>query len=113
MYHIFQFHLSSLNHISQFIGVFSFVRFSRGDKIGRIKSRRVKEDGPYIIHYNYSDGREFRYEPLNEFRFLNHSNKPNAEVVGMDVFALKVINPNDEITFYYSDDAEEFFKENN
>lgn len=42
----------------------------------------------------------------NELRFLNHSDKPNAEFYGTELYALREINAGEEITFDYQWDDE-------
>ena len=37
----------------------------------------------------------------NELRFLNHSNKPNAEFYGTELYALRNISAGEELTFDY------------
>ena len=43
----------------------------------------------------------------NELRFLNHASDPNAELDGLDLYALRNIQPRAEITLHYGDDWDE------
>jgi SET domain-containing protein len=39
----------------------------------------------------------------NELRYLNHSETPNAGFWGRRLYAIRAIDPGDEITFDYTD----------
>lgn len=55
------------------------------------------------LHVDLPEGRQ-PDELLDEFfwRFMNHSCEPNAAIRGRDVFALRDIEPWEEITFDYN-----------
>ena len=50
------------------------------------------------------DGSEEGIVVENELRFLNHSRQPNAEIEGLDLYALRNIQPGAEILIHYGDD---------
>ena len=41
------------------------------------------------------------YDGRNEMRFMNHSREPNAEMDGLNCYALSDIRPGEEITIDY------------
>jgi len=83
-------------------GCFSLIAFSAGDFIGTYQGPAVSRDGTYVlwisddrIHWTGRSGR-------NLLRWLNHSDAPNAEFDGFDLYASTEIAPGEEITFDYS-----------
>ncbi len=50
------------------------------------------------------DGTETGILGCNELRYLNHSRDPNAEFRGADLYALRNIQPGQEVTFHYGDE---------
>lgn len=84
-------------------GLFAKVEFCEGDLVGQFKGRRTNKDGKHVLWvYNGVD-----YDPykiFNIMRYANHSNNPNTEVIGLEMYATKPIPKNSEITFHYGDD---------
>lgn len=83
-------------------GCFARVAFSAGDFIGTYQGPEARRDGTYVlwisddfIHWIGRSGR-------NLLRWLNHSDAPNAEFDGFDLYALTEIAVGEEITFDYS-----------
>ena len=50
------------------------------------------------------DGRQIGILGKNELRFLNHDSDPNAEFVGLDLYAVSNIQPGREIMIDYGED---------
>ena len=46
------------------------------------------------------------YDGNNELRFLNHARKPNAEMDGLDLYAIHDISAGEEITINYGEEFE-------
>ncbi len=46
------------------------------------------------------------YDGKNELRFLNHAQKPNAEMDGLDLYTIRDISAGEEITINYGEEFE-------
>jgi len=82
-------------------GLFARVRFEPGDYIGTYEGPTARRNGTYVLWVYEGDewvGRSGR----NLLRWLNHREQGNAEFHGYDLYAKGVIEPDDEITFDYS-----------
>ena len=47
------------------------------------------------------------YNGINELRFLNHAAQPNAEMDGLDLYAIHDISAGEEITIHYGEEFSE------
>jgi SET domain-containing protein len=84
-------------------GLFARRAISEGEYIGTFHGPKVSDDGTHVLWVYESDDDE---EPVghrgeNLLRFLNHSDDHNAEFDGLDLYALRDIVPDEEITFDY------------
>jgi hypothetical protein len=83
-------------------GLFSSMDLEKGQLIGVYEGPVVAEDGKYVLWVEDSPGGEWTgYEGCNELRFLNHADQPNAEMDGLDCYALTPIPAGTEITIDY------------
>lgn len=83
-------------------GLFAAQTLSQGELIGVYDGPVVLEDGPHVLWIEDGHSGEWTgYEGANEMRFMNHSNDPNAEMHGLDCYALRRIAPGTEITIDY------------
>ncbi len=87
-------------------GVFAAQWFRRGDFIATALGRQTEIDGPYVLWVLQGDGSYRGVKVASQLRFLNHSRRPNAEFLGADLYAIKAITPDEEITFDYGDGSE-------
>lgn len=86
-------------------GLFARKTIRRGTHIGTYEGPRVRTDGRYVL-WVQEDGRPIGRKGTNELRFLNHSDRPNAEFDGFELYAVRTIRPGEEITInYHPDDA--------
>jgi hypothetical protein len=44
------------------------------------------------------------YDGYGRLRFLNHSGTPNSEFDGLDLYAVRTIQPAEEITIHYGEE---------
>ena len=85
------------------LGVFARKRIRKGERIGKYVSRRTRQDGPYVLWVG--DGGQWQgYEGYGRLRFLNHQPTPNSELDGLELHALRTIEPGEEITIHYGED---------
>ena len=89
-------------------GLFARRAIKPDDYIGTYRGKPTQTNGMHVL-WLWNDERE-RWEGIdgkNEMRFLNHSNEPNADWWGDELFALRPIARDEEITFDYGWDEEE------
>lgn len=84
-------------------GLFAKISFTAGEFIGTYQGPEAKRDGTYVL-WVYAEGED--QPPMgrsgrNLLRWLNHRDQGNAEFDGFDLYAMKAIEPGDEITFNY------------
>lgn len=81
-------------------GLFAAVAIDRGTYIGTYLGPPAKKNGSHVLWVDAGDewiGRR----GFNRLRYLNHSPRPNAEFDGFDLYALRRIQPDEEITIDY------------
>ena len=88
-------------------GVYALRRFRRGAYIGTFRGVETQEDGTHVLWVTDEEGRQTGIEGRNELRFLNHDSEPNAEFIGLDLFALRNIQPGREIMIDYGEEWRE------
>lgn len=82
-------------------GLFASNRIKKGSFIGTYEGPTAKKNGKYVLWTEDEDGNNEGRRGINKLRFLNHSAKPNTEFDGYDLFALRSIKPEAELTFNY------------
>lgn len=92
-------------------GLFARKAIAVDTLIGEYEGPTTLTNGMHVL-WIWSEERE-RWEGIdgkNEMRFLNHSDTPNADWWGCELYAIKPIAAGEEITFDYGwgeDDEEE------
>ncbi|ADC63039.1 SET domain-containing protein [Allochromatium vinosum] len=83
-------------------GCFARIGFESGDYIGTFEGLEVVEDGPHVLWvYDPERGRLTGRRGTNVLRWLNHSDDPNAEFDGFELYARRTIAVGSEITIDY------------
>ena len=83
------------------MGLFATKRIKAGKVIGRYTGSPTQTDGPYVLWLTESQG----IEVTDEFRFINHSDKPNVAYYNDGtIVALADISPSEELTHNYGGD---------
>jgi hypothetical protein len=80
-------------------GCFATERIRARALIGRCECRPAGRNGPHVLWLGD--------DPLlvtNDLRYLNHADEPNAVLDELEVRALRVIAPGEEITIHYGPD---------
>lgn len=82
-------------------GLFAQRNIKKGELIGQFKYKPAKKDGMYVLWVTEDNG----YQVLDDFKYINHSNKPNAAYYDdFTVMALKNIKKDAEITHCYDEE---------
>jgi SET domain-containing protein len=85
-------------------GLFARQRISRGRLIGTYEGPDATRNGKYVLWVLEHDGTHRGIRGRNALRYVNHCGQPNAEFRGADLFAIRVIGPDEEITIDYGPD---------
>lgn len=84
------------------LGLFAAAELQAGQLIGVYEGPEVTEDGTHVLWIEGDTGDIWTgYDGNNEMRFMNHSKTPNAEMDGLNCYALRQISPGTEITIDY------------
>jgi hypothetical protein len=83
-------------------GLFTTVDLAAGQHIGVYEGPIVEENGMHVLWIEDTPGGKWTgYDGQNELRYMNHSDSPNAELDGLDCYALEEITAGTEITIDY------------
>ncbi|UCE01756.1 MAG: SET domain-containing protein [Candidatus Latescibacterota bacterium] len=85
-------------------GLFARLRISRGRFIGTYEGPDASRNSKYVLWVLQHDGTRRGILGRNALRYVNHSSQPNAEFRGADLFAIRIIRPDEEITIDYGPD---------
>ena len=83
-------------------GLFARRRFRVGAYIGTFRGTPTKRNGLHVLWVVDDDGAR-GLVGRNALRFLNHDRQPNAELDGVDLYAIRNIQPGREILIDYGD----------
>ncbi len=82
-------------------GLFATQRIRKGTVIGQLEGRITRKNGAYVLWLTH----ELGVQVTNKYRFVNHSDNPNAAYFDdATLVALRTIQPGEEITHNYSGD---------
>jgi SET domain-containing protein len=83
-------------------GCFARVPFAAGDHIGTFEGPEVQDDGAHVLWVYDPEAGAVARRGTNLLRWLNHSDEPNAELRGFDLYARRPIASDEEITIHYN-----------
>jgi len=81
-------------------GLFARTPIPEGTFIGVYDGPTAKKNGTHVL-WVYDDTGVVGRRGMNKLRYLNHSEAPNAEFDGFELYARRHIFPGDEITIDY------------
>ncbi len=84
-------------------GCFATRFIPAGAFIGTYTGRATDVDGTYVLWVEGDNGTFSGIDGDGVLRWLNHSSTPNVEFDGPNLFALRDIEPTEELTFHYGD----------
>lgn len=83
-------------------GLFASKPLLSGTLIGVYEGPMTDTDGSYVLWIDNGPGAGWTgYDGMNEMRFMNHADEPNAEMDGLYCYALQDIPRGAEITIDY------------
>lgn len=87
-------------------GLFARESVKKGEYMGEYDGPEVKENGSHVLWIEEDCDEELWIgrDGKNLLRYLNHSTKPLAEFIGFELFALRNIKANEEITIDYGEE---------
>ncbi len=86
-------------------GLFARTKIFADTRIGLYEGRRTLRNGVHVLWlWNEENQRWEGIDGCNELRFLNHSSQPNAEWWGAELYAIRNIEVDEEITFDYGEE---------
>jgi len=85
-------------------GLFASAPIAKDSYIGSLEGPRTRRNGPHVLWVFEEDGSVYGIHAQNELKYANHSGAPNAYLDGEAMYALREIQPGEEITFHYGDD---------
>jgi len=89
-------------------GLFARRKIRKDEFIGTYDGPRTRQDGMHVLWLWDEDAQEWEgINGTNEMRFLNHDRNPNADWWDDELYALRDIARDEEITFDYGWDEEE------
>jgi len=78
-------------------GMFAAKKIKKDIVLGPLLGRPTKKDGTYVLWLTAKKG----LRVTNDYRFINHSNKPNCALTGTEVVTLKSIKKDEELFHHY------------
>lgn len=85
-------------------GLFARVKFVPDDYMGEYDGPDAIENGSHVLWTEDENDAWIGRDGENLLRYLNHSKTPHAEFRGFELFALREISPDEEITIDYGED---------
>jgi SET domain-containing protein len=84
-------------------GLFARSKFKQGDYMGEYDGPEVSENGSHVLWVEEGEEVWLARDGKNLLRYLNHSSKPHAEFIGFELFAIRDIDLDEEITIDYGE----------
>jgi len=78
-------------------GMFAKKKIKKDVVLGPLLGRPTKKDGTYVLWLTNKKG----LRVTNDYRFINHSFKPNCALTGTEVVTLKSIKKDEELFHHY------------
>ncbi len=78
-------------------GMFAAKKIKKDVVLGPLLGKPTKKDGTYVLWLTAKKG----FRVTNDYRFINHSFKPNCALTGTEVVTLKSIKKDEELFHHY------------
>ncbi|MCB1138059.1 MAG: SET domain-containing protein-lysine N-methyltransferase [Leptospiraceae bacterium] len=86
------------------MGAFAKNRIPGKAYVGSYEGIPSLDDDIYVLWVEQDNGTWRGIDGKNELRYLNHSSRPNCEWDANHLFAIRDIEPHEELTFHYGDE---------
>ncbi len=84
-------------------GLYARDKFRQGDYMGEYDGPVVSENGSHVLWVEKYDDVWVGRDGKNLLRYINHSSEPHAEFVGFELYAVRGIKIDEEITIDYGE----------
>lgn len=78
-------------------GMFAAKNIRKNVVLGPLIGTPTRKDGTYVLWLTAKQG----FRVINDYRFINHSFKPNCALTGSEVVTLKSIKKDEELFHHY------------
>lgn len=78
-------------------GMFASKKIKKDVVLGPLLGKPTKRDGTYVLWLTDKKG----LRVTNDYRFINHGDKPNCALTGTEVVTLKSIKKDEELLHHY------------
>lgn len=78
-------------------GMFASKKIKKDVVLGPLLGKPTKKDGTYVLWLTDKKG----LRVTNDYRFINHGDKPNCALTGTEVVTLKSIKKDEELLHHY------------
>ena len=85
-------------------GLFALSDIKKGTYLGEYLGPETTDNGMHVLWTEDEDGEWLGRDGKNALRYLNHNTKPCAEFDEYELFSLKKIKANQEITIDYGEE---------
>lgn len=85
-------------------GLFARIALEEGEYLGTYDGPHTVENDTYVLWHCGETGDWVGRDGKNILRYLNHSREPNTIFDGYDLFALRDIEPHEEVTIDYGEE---------
>jgi SET domain-containing protein len=85
-------------------GLFARTKLKKGKCLGTYDGPKTKNNAMHVLWVEEEEGKWIGRDGKNILRYLNHSNKPCAEFDGFDLYVMRDIKKDEEVTFDYGED---------
>ena len=94
-------------------GLYARIAVKKGEYMGTYdgpegaeEGNNILENGSHVLWVEEDDGTWTGRNGQNILRYLNHHKKPHAEFIGFDLYAIKNIKKDEELTIDYGEEPD-------
>ena len=91
-------------------GLFAKTSIEEGSYLGTYDGPHIEDEednDSHVLWTEMEDGKWVGRDGKNILRYLNHNTKPSCEFDGFELYAIRNIEPHEEITIDYGEEPDE------